>query len=977
MSVTEVKQALGEWSVTLDPTTPKAVLDAITPFGHIAVVPGAGIDVEDAGDGLLAAARYVGVYRSRQAGGDDGYVLGGAGLAFWLGDEDDKGAVFVSPVVSASATFANAVRQLIPASLAEGMLSTPPGAGTWTNTTQYVTPRTALTYLTDTYSTDTYPVSWRVNNNGTLDAGPDSVLFVTSPRAILVRKRSGPELDFVGVHGQMELDQDVEDYTTKVVLLAEGEGGSTVTASASLVTAYRDLRGNLVNLTRLVSEFETDGANAPARATLQLNRFKNPRYAVSLNTDDFDVKGDFQVGDSIYVFDPANGFVSTQNEIVWRGQEINPLAMKVTELTWPIPAGWTVAFRDGNGVWTDLSPYYRPESGQTTVQVGDYSNALTNADSQPIGNRPIADTSTPATPAFTSFASSTYQTGSGNGETKAQVQLTWNQPTNIDGSTVMDGRQYTIRWRPNVSAPYASTWDQASGYTWDGVSGNAWQQPLVSPILNTAWNQTVVPWGTNQIMVQELTPGVTYEFQINAADTASPANISPFSTTMAVATAIDFFPPATPAVPEVAASRIAIQVVHRLGSAAGGTFNLDADLDHLEVHVGGSPTFYPDDSTRVGRLPANIGMIRAQVPVVGTFNVEQADTVWVKVVAVDRTGNKSTGSDAASAAALLIDTAHISDLSVSKVTAGTITADWIVSAKIKTAETGSRAVMDSQGFYTYDDQGVNTFWASSTGFVRMIGELSSGPSGSKRIVVNPSGASYPQVRFYPAVGGDYAMISSAPVTISGQTEAWIAVRSSTSAAGLAGQLVVQPNAVRVGMSDSGYGLAGGGAYSDQYQYLSGYFPNNDQRSGFNSGDQWAYAGIFAGTNDIRTGFTANQGGYVSVGRFSADGGQTAGLFVDGPNQNNMHLFGTFLDNTSFASLANDAVVCGAPSQTATGVAIVYGPTMASTPRPVVTPYSTATMGEWKVNGAPSTTGFSEGHTNSVTFRLAYWCFRIA
>jgi hypothetical protein len=88
--------------------------------------------------------------------------------------------------------------------------------------------------------------------------------------------------------------------------------------------------------------------------------------------------------------------------------------------------------------------------------------------------------------------------------------------------------------------------------------------------------------------------------------------------------------------------------------------------------------------------------------------VEETSERWVKVVAVDRSGNKSNPSDASSATALLIDDAHISDLTVSKVTAGEITADWVLAAAIKTAASGQRLELNAAGLQSYDTEGSQT-----------------------------------------------------------------------------------------------------------------------------------------------------------------------------------------------------------------------------------------------------------------------------
>jgi hypothetical protein len=83
------------------------------------------------------------------------------------------------------------------------------------------------------------------------------------------------------------------------------------------------------------------------------------------------------------------------------------------------------------------------------------------------------------------------------------------------------------------------------------------------------------------------------------------------------------------------------------------------------------------------------------------------------VVAVDREGNKSQASPVAQSSALLIDDAHISDLTVTKVTAGTISADWILGASIKTGASGQRLELNADGLQAYDDDGELTASLSS------------------------------------------------------------------------------------------------------------------------------------------------------------------------------------------------------------------------------------------------------------------------
>jgi hypothetical protein len=715
VTVSEVKQALGAWSVRLREGTPREILDNLASFGHVAIVPGR-VDVRTVGDNLLTDARYVGVLRGREDRGDETELFG-VGMAFWLGDEDDKGDVFVDPVVAASATFADSVRLVLPVSVTEGTLHSIPSSGTFSNTFQYVTPRKALTYITDTYSTQTYPVSWRINGDGSVDAGRDVDLFVSDPVAMLVRKQSGRDPFVRGLAGKMSLGLDVEDLTTTVVLLAEGEGAATVTASASQSTPYLDLQGNPLVMIRLVSESETSAGNAQARATLQLNRFRNARPEVELSSDEYDITGDVAVGDVIGVFDPDAGFSDPAVEKFYKGVPINPVALKVVELTWPVPAGWTVAYRSSlDGTWLDLSDYYIPESGATYIKVGELGRSLTGISGEPVGTRPVADTSTPAAPGFTAVDSVAYQSQASN-DTRAALYLSWNEPLNTDGSTVLDGDHYEIRIRATETFNYQITWGQAAGFQWNEL--NTWGRPLSNDAATAdQWKTYFVGWNTEELTITELMVSAEYEVQIRAVDNATPPNQSGWSASTFHVTRTDTLAPNQPAPPVVAASRIAVQVIHTLGDAAGGDFNLARDLHHLEVHAGG-PAFYPEESTHLGNMAATDSHLQGQIPVVGTFALENTEDVWVRVVAVDRFGNRSGASEAVQSSVLLIDSAHISDLTASKITAGTITAAILMGARIATALEGSRVELNSDGVVLYDANGqpvINITAAASGNF---------------------------------------------------------------------------------------------------------------------------------------------------------------------------------------------------------------------------------------------------------------------
>jgi hypothetical protein len=964
---------LGTWEVKLQSNTPRDVLDALDYFGHVAVVPGR-VDPKQYGDNLLTVARYVGVLRTRTIGDDgrtnapqDDLSVGGVGLAMWLGDEDDKGSIYENAVTAASASFADTIRMLLPGSgaITEGTLYSV--AGLYSGTHRYESPRKAIDYVCGTMSTPSTPVSWRVNNTGTIDAGPDSNLFVTTPTCVIVTAGAGEDMALRALPGSMDVTRDVEDYTTRVVLLAEGDGDSIATGASDIspATSYRDLHGNLVQLTRLVSESDTVTGNAETRAQLALSQFTGTRNALTLSTTDYDVHGSFQVGDRVWVYNPDAGLVDTSTEIVFRGLRINPLKLQVTEVSWAVTTGYTVAYRAADGTWTDLTDYVEPETDSTsTITVGDFARQLTSAGTEPVGSRPNADTSIPGQPTFVEpFTGLAYLDD--RGFTKARVILNWNAPLNIDGSTIVDGDHYEIRYAVDTDMIYPATWASVSEIRWQDMQ--TWAQPFAAP--DGQWQLMVVNWDTVTAQLQDLSPGIGYDVQIRGVDKTG--NTGAWSSVTTFVTSTDNIPPSTPAAPSVAGSRIAVQITHQLGKSSGGTFNLESDLDHLEIHVSYEPGFTPDSTTLQGKALANAGMIQAGIAVVFTVQVEETSARYVRVVAVDKTGNKSGPSDAATATALLIDDAHISDLTVSKVTAGQINADWVVAARIKTADTGSRVELNSAGFQAYNAAGTQTVnIAAADGSVSIIGTLKSGTSG-KRIEVNPA-ALLPEIRFYANNGTDFGYINGS---------------SSGSD-------------VNLGMNSSQYD-DGGGTQVISRAYLN---TNNAELAVVRADTQARYGGyVWPGVGALFAGF--NRAG-VDGGLFYADANQIYIAGNSGGSQATQYIAtGTYAQGGRFGSGSNENYwrhnsdgrifhsgkwydfaaantsdglwTADEPFVTAgdTSLALAYGATLASTMVPMVT-LRHPTLRTWQITAA-STTGFTVTvGTSSGTPSLSIWSYRV-
>lgn len=955
MSVSEVLGNLGSWSLKLDPNIPRDVLDTIDFFGHVAII-GSRVDPAQYGDNLLAAgvARYVGVVRTRTWGDDgrtnaveDDLEVGGSGLAFWLGDEDDKGPVIENATTFASASFANTVRGLLPASgaITEGTLYSVPGL--YNGTHRWQTSRKAILYVCDTMGSSSSPVSWRVNNNGTLDAGPETSLFVTTPTCVILAVGAGEDMTLRALVGSTDTTRDVQDYTTRVVLLAEGTGDSVATASADLAAGsnpYKDLHGNRAAITRMVSESATDTGNAATRAQLALSQYTSPNTNLTLSTADYDVHGTFQVGDYVYVYDPDAGLKDTSNEITFRGQRLNPIRLQVTESDWSVTAGYTVAYRSANGVWTDLTRWVTYESDTTvSVTVGGLQRALSNQGGEPVGSRPNADTSVPGVPTFvTPFTGAAYLDS--RGFTRARVQLAWNAPLNVDGSTILDGDHYEIRYAVDTDMVYPATWSQVSQVRWEDLQ--IWRQPFAAP--TGKWQTMVVSWDQGTAQLQDLSPGIGYDVQIRAVD--SSGNTGAWSATTTFVATSDNIPPSTPAAPSVAASRIAVQVTHTLGTSAGGTFNLESDLDHLEVHAAYEPTFTPSSSTLLGKLKANAGMIQAQVAAVGTYNVESTTAVYVRVIAVDIAGNRSGPSDAASATALLIDDAHISDLTVSKVTAGTISASWVMGGEIKTADVGARARLSSAGIELYNAAGGRTFYGSaSDGSVAMVGQLSSDISTGGSLVVNPSGTTHPKIRFYSPDGSTYAELFSLDEGTITTSDASIKMVSSSDAGSVASISSMLQDHLFVGRTK---------LFSGLYQAAGGVLQADNTAASL---QYWAYpasatSSVIVGDNLMKAGANVGAAGEAT---YYADGSGLA-------------MFGLWKGAVS----GSQAVIQGiSSSQTAAVFVTNYGVTFPSIVNTVMTLGSNSSCGGSWISARATSNFTVTRELTTASCQAAFWAWQ--
>lgn len=284
---------------------------------------------------------------------------------------------------------------------------------------------------------------------------------------------------------------------------------------------------------------------------------------------------------------------------------------------------------------------------------------------------------------------------------------------------------------------------------------------------DTTYNQVLTTLNTSAT-ISELLPNTTYNIQVRALDENN--NAGAFSSAYTITTANDTTAPPVPKTPVVTDYLGQVRIFwDGLGSAGE---SMPGDFKWVEVHLSTSSGFTPSSATLIDTMTTAGYAIMSDL----TYDTPY----FVKFISVDNIGNKSAASAQATAtptrvsgidvAALAIatsnlgdgavtalkiadatitsakigtaqilnanianaaiDDAKISSVSAGKITVGTLIADITVSARIKTANTGARAEMNSTGIEAYNAGGTRTFFVqAATGNVSILGDFKTGIAG--------------------------------------------------------------------------------------------------------------------------------------------------------------------------------------------------------------------------------------------------------
>lgn len=433
--ITEQLRGLGSWQIKLRDTVPARIMNELNlatgGFGLIVVTDTQVQPVGHTSASLRALARYVGVYRER-----DGNTIGGVGPAVLLGDEDGKCEVVSSLISRTSATLSTWVSDLLPSN---GIT-----AGTITNTGtnasgeyQYVSRRAVLDAICDVVGAD-----WRINPDLTLDAAAPGTLFssYTTPKAIVTRRGIGR--DIIGrigiVPAELANATDLEDYSTKVYVLARQDGLSVASAAAGSVPFYAP-NGAALKLERVIDGAQVATADASTVASQQLGRFSLIRQAIRLSTDEYDLPRKVRPGDRLWVYDPETGLADAANAVYYEGSTLTPVTVRVHGVSWPLRSGLGVYFvtPEASPRIIDLSNHYQPESGSASVEVGTQGRTIGGDASLP-GLSPTGDTTFRTITGWSAYTPTLGGWTLGNGTLQA-----WDS---------YDGRKYRVHMQLDVGS---------------------------------------------------------------------------------------------------------------------------------------------------------------------------------------------------------------------------------------------------------------------------------------------------------------------------------------------------------------------------------------------------------------------------------------------------------------------------------------------------------------------------------------------
>lgn len=394
-----------EWSVPLLADTPTSVLaDAanIRTYAHASIVitpvhfTVGDITTADA----LSMAMFVGRYMGQS---NRGLELEGDGLIGWLGEENDDGDMYAGiDGTSASLTFAQQLDARIFTTFANGLTRGSTNALATARTIKLpgnTTRRQFLDTICALYNSTQF--EWRCNNDGSVDFDTKANLYgTTASPTLILTDEGGREGAITGLRAEIDVGSvDVWDYRTDTeVRWSEATPGTNNGVATNTPPAgWVDFAGAAMVRRQVIDSqiksafrekprksdrynaghYAIGAVNATQQATnvatSQANQSASYQIEVQASVDEYNPLYHVQTGDTVYVYDLAQGMVDTSNEVYYRGEVTHPLELRVQAIQTPVLDGYGVYLRYWNGsafALYDLTPYVEPEEDTTVIDLG-------------------------------------------------------------------------------------------------------------------------------------------------------------------------------------------------------------------------------------------------------------------------------------------------------------------------------------------------------------------------------------------------------------------------------------------------------------------------------------------------------------------------------------------------------------------------------------------------------------------------------
>lgn len=354
----EAVMAQGSFELSLQVSAPWSLYRTCAEFGHIVILP-QWIDPNGLSDtAIKGLARYSGVLLDKELN-DDTITLRGASLHWHLGDDDNAGPCREGTVSFSSSSLTSVVSNaLTDTGLTSGTVTTT-GLGTYTGNHYFASPaeilRTACLALGAEY---------RVNPDGTVDAGPKNAVYNTDYEDItvfVVRRGFGTDSIFKSVPVQsMRSRLDASEYVTRVIITADTNNTGALTEVSSLTRSpsdgYKNFGGGDLKRVFATNMGVSQAISLATYATSELaQRSKEQRQDIS--TEHYEIaNGSLQIGDAFFAYDPP-AFTDNTNPQYFRGQTIFPIASRLLAADWPLRQGMGVFYRAADATYTDLSRF--------------------------------------------------------------------------------------------------------------------------------------------------------------------------------------------------------------------------------------------------------------------------------------------------------------------------------------------------------------------------------------------------------------------------------------------------------------------------------------------------------------------------------------------------------------------------------------------------------------------------------------------